>query len=144
MKVKVFTLRPDPESGAFVDPSMESFFTTTDAIDVTDHVLPGLPALLLVVRYRESGVAPRQADAPIVVEDEHRHIFEALRSWRNTRAKRDGKPAYVLFTNAQLLAIARARPSTRAAIAALPGVGEARLRDYADELLALLAAHAAG
>ena len=72
------------------------------------------------------------------MEPEHRAVFDALRKWRNERAKRDGRPPYVLFTNSQIASIARSRPDTRAALEAVPGVGEARIRDYADDLLALL------
>ena len=61
---------------------------------------------------------------------------------RNGRAKVDGRPAYVLFTNAQLAEIALQRPATRAALKALDGVGEARVRHYADEVLGLVAAAA--
>ena len=61
-----------------------------------------------------------------------------VRAGNDPRAKRDGRPPYVLFTNSQIANIARARPDTRAALEAVPGVGEARIRDYADDLLALL------
>ena len=80
-----------------------------------------------------------QATEPAIeLEPEHRAVFEALRRWRNERAKRDGRPPYVLFTNSQLVSIARTRPDTKAGLEAIPGVGEARIRDYADDLLALL------
>ncbi len=69
-----------------------------------------------------------ESEAATELEPEHRAIFEALRKWRNERAKRDGRPPYVLFTNGQLANIARARPDTKAA----------RIRDYADDLLARL------
>lgn len=100
------------------------------------------------MRYRElpGGPASRPAAEPAIeLEPEHRAVFEALRRWRNERAKRDGRPPYVLFTNSQLANIARARPDTKSALEAVPGVGEARVRDYADDLLALLrTAHDAG
>ena len=50
---------------------------------------------------------------------EHRAVFEVLRKWRNERAKRDGRPPYVLFTNSQLANLARGRPDTRAALEAV-------------------------
>ncbi len=45
----------------------------------------------------------------------------------------------MLFTNGQLAAVARGRPRTRAALAEVEGVGEARVRDYADEVIAVVA-----
>jgi superfamily II DNA helicase RecQ len=43
---------------------------------------------------------------------EHQALFNALKKWRNDCARRDGKPAYVLFTNAQLAHMAQQRPTT--------------------------------
>ena len=77
----------------------EIFF---DALDATEHwfVHDGVPTLTMVVRYREvpTGPASRRAGAiepTIELEPEHRAVFEALRKWRNERAKRDGRPPYV-------------------------------------------------
>lgn len=127
----------------FDDGPLTAFFATHDALNASEHwfVHDGVPTLTMVVRYRDVPSGPRpgaeRPDPPIEVEPEHRAVFEALRKWRNDRARRDGRPPYVLFNNSQLASIARARPDTRAALEALPGVGEGRIRDYADDLLAL-------
>ena len=147
MKMRMFTFKLDPIAGTFDDGPLTAFFAAHDALDATEHwfVHDGVPTLTMVVRYRDvpaasaSRHAPERAAEPVIeMEPEHRAVFEALRKWRNERAKRDGRPPYVLFTNSQIANIARARPDTRAALEAVPGVGEARIRDYADDLLALL------
>ena len=51
------------------------------------------------------------------------------------RAQADGVPAYVVFHDATLAAIAEERPTSRAALAAITGVGPAKLERYADEIL---------
>ena len=71
--------------------------------------------------------------------DVDKQLFEALRSWRNARAKKDGRPAYVLFTNAQLVEIATRRPGTKAALQAIDGIGDARVEGYGDDVLAVVA-----
>lgn len=38
-------------------------------------------------------------DAEQLLDPEQRLVFERLRDWRNQRARQEGKPAYVLFTN---------------------------------------------
>ena len=83
---------------------------------------------------------PERAAEPAIemAPEQHRAVFEALRKWRDERAKRDGRPRYVLFTNSQIARIVRSRPDTRAALEAGPGVGDARIRDHADDLVALL------
>jgi long-chain acyl-CoA synthetase len=67
------------------------------------------------------------------VAPEERACFEALRRWRNERARKDGKPAYVLFTNGQQLQIVRNWPNSHAALHAIDGIGEARVRDQAPD-----------
>ena len=155
MKMRMFTFKLDPVAGTFDDTALTAFFAEHDAIDATEHwfVHDGVPTLTMVVRYREAtsrgaSSSPHrrevaegrrgESEATIELEPEHRAIFEALRKWRNDRAKRDGRPPYVLFTNGQLANISRARPETKAALEGVHGVGEARIRDYADDLLALL------
>jgi len=65
--------------------------------------------------------------------------FEALKAWRLARARAEEVPAYVIFHNATLAEIAGRRPSSLAELAAVPGVGPAKLERYGDEVLAALA-----
>jgi DNA helicase-2/ATP-dependent DNA helicase PcrA len=85
---------------------------------------------------RETARAPRSPDAAPTADGP---AFEALRAWRRERARADGVPAYVVFHDATLAAIAEQRPTTRAALFAVPGVGPAKLDRYADEVLGVLA-----
>jgi ATP-dependent DNA helicase RecQ len=65
-------------------------------------------------------------------------LFDRLRSWRAARAKTDGVPAYVIFHDATLRAIADRRPIDWAALAGVSGVGPTKLERYADEVLAIV------
>ena len=69
-------------------------------------------------------------------------MFDRLRAWRQERAQADGVPAYVVFHDATLAAIAERRPRDRADLAAIPGVGPTKLERYADEVLAVVRARA--
>ncbi|MFP5347864.1 MAG: ATP-dependent DNA helicase UvrD2 [Actinomycetes bacterium] len=64
--------------------------------------------------------------------------FHALREWRSGEAAEAKVPAYVVFTDATLVALAEARPGDRAALARVPGIGPAKLERYGDAVLALL------
>jgi DNA helicase-2/ATP-dependent DNA helicase PcrA len=79
----------------------------------------------------------RCADCPSDLDEA---LFERLREWRSTRAREQSLPAYCVFTDATLTAIAEARPADRSALAAIPGVGSTKLERYADEVLALITA----
>jgi len=65
--------------------------------------------------------------------------FEPLRAWRRSRAQSDGVPAFVVFTNRALEAIASRRPGSLAELAQVPGVGERKLERYGEEVLGVLA-----
>jgi DNA helicase-2/ATP-dependent DNA helicase PcrA len=67
-------------------------------------------------------------------------LVGALKSWRLQRAKADGVPAYVIFHDRTLEAIADGRPHTRIALAAVPGIGPTKIERYGEEVLATVAA----
>ena len=64
--------------------------------------------------------------------------FDTLRAWRRQRAQTDGVPAYVVFHDATLAEIARRRPRDERELAAVAGVGPAKLERYGADLLAAL------
>jgi DNA helicase-2/ATP-dependent DNA helicase PcrA len=66
-------------------------------------------------------------------------LFERLRGWRSAQAQEQGVPAYCVFTDATMTAIAETRPASVAALSAIPGVGPAKLDRYAADVLALCA-----
>jgi ATP-dependent DNA helicase RecQ len=69
-------------------------------------------------------------------------LFDALRAWRKKEAEEQGVPAYVIFHNAALDAIAAARPRDAEDLAMVPGVGRSKLERYADAVLKLVREHA--
>jgi DNA helicase-2/ATP-dependent DNA helicase PcrA len=69
-------------------------------------------------------------------------LFERLREWRTEQARTQSVPAYVVFTDATLVALAEARPATERALLAVPGVGRTKLERYGADVLALCAGDA--
>ena len=59
-------------------------------------------------------------------------LFQSLRQVRKQIADAKGLPAYVVFGDKTLRAIARTRPTTSAALLRCPGVGEAKLDAYGE------------
>ncbi|MFP3578236.1 ATP-dependent DNA helicase UvrD2 [Arthrobacter sp. SIMBA_036] len=64
--------------------------------------------------------------------------FDALRQWRKDVAQAAEVPAYVVFTDATLTAIAEARPSSLEELAGLAGVGSSKLERYGEAVLEVL------
>ncbi len=65
-------------------------------------------------------------------------LFETLREWRLTTARAADLPAFVVFTDATLVAIAEQVPADVPALARITGVGPAKLERYGEAVLALL------
>ncbi len=65
-------------------------------------------------------------------------LFERLREWRAQVARDHGVPAYVVFHDGTLQAIARARPDSFDQLREISGVGEKKLENYGTQLLAVV------
>jgi ATP-dependent DNA helicase RecQ len=64
--------------------------------------------------------------------------FEALRALRAELAREQGVPAYVIFHDATLRAMAERDPRTRDALASITGVGASKLERYGAAVLSVL------
>lgn len=65
-------------------------------------------------------------------------LLSRLREVRLSLARKHDVPAYVIASNATLDEIARLRPTTRRALKAVHGIGDAKLDRYGSELLAVV------
>ena len=79
----------------------------------------------------------RHEDCPVPYDEK---LFERLREWRREAA--GNKPAFTVFTDATLEAIAEAKPATTADLLRISGVGRAKLDAYDEDVLALITASA--
>ncbi|WP_413801304.1 ATP-dependent DNA helicase UvrD2 [Streptomyces iranensis] len=66
-------------------------------------------------------------------------LYERLRDWRAEQAGLLGQPAYCVFTDKTLLAIAEAVPGTEPELAHISGVGRRKLDRFGADVLALCA-----
>lgn len=83
----------------------------------------------------------RKAAASDAVADGDRDLFEALRAWRAGVAKEQGVPAYIVFGDATLRALAEQRPASIAALDGITGIGAKKREAYGEGVLAVIAAH---
>ena len=145
MRARVVTLPLNPVSGCFDDAPLVEVMESHDVQSMSEHLIEfeGRPAMVFVLRIREADLPTRphsrgRSRPQDELLPEERGLFETLRSWRNERAKQDGRPAYVLFTNAQLAEIATTRPSSMAELHKIEGVGDARIQGYREEILGVV------
>jgi ATP-dependent DNA helicase RecQ len=81
--------------------------------------------------------ARRSASATPHIDDDP--LFEKLRAWRAEAAREHGVPAYVIFHDATLRAIAELRPSSIFDLRGVSGVGAKKLEAYGEALLEVVA-----
>ncbi|REC57862.1 DNA helicase RecQ [Rhodosalinus sediminis] len=118
-------LRPDPERHG--------------ALRVTEAAHPVLKGEARVDLRRDT-VTRTQAPAPkALVSEEDAPLLAALKAKRRTLAEAAGVPAYIVFNDRTLIAMAEARPATLDAMAAIPGVGAKKLETYGQAFLEVIA-----
>ncbi|MFF3338799.1 ATP-dependent DNA helicase UvrD2 [Streptomyces flavidovirens] len=66
-------------------------------------------------------------------------LYERLRDWRAGQARELGQPAYCVFTDKTLMAIAEAAPGEAGELAVIAGVGARKLERFGADVLALCA-----
>lgn len=65
-------------------------------------------------------------------------VEEALRAWRLTEARRRSVPAFRIFTDQALRAIAEIRPASAAELLAIPGIGISTVEKYGRQIYRIL------
>ena len=89
-------------------------------------------ATLLAGADRKLGRCP---DCPSDLDEE---LFERLQAWRARTAAELKVPAYVVFTDATLVALAERRPAAPAELLAIAGIGPRKLGQYGAAVFALV------
>jgi DNA helicase-2/ATP-dependent DNA helicase PcrA len=64
-------------------------------------------------------------------------LYERLRDWRAEQAEQLGQPAYCVFTDKTLMAIAEAVPADGNELTRIPGVGRRKLDRFGADVLAI-------
>jgi len=65
-------------------------------------------------------------------------LLAELKEWRLRISKEMSVPAYVVFTDNTLIAIAETLPTDDAALVAIPGIGARKLEQYGPDVLAMV------
>lgn len=68
-------------------------------------------------------------------------LLDALREWRATTAARSSVPAFVVFTDVTLQALAEVAPTDRTQLLRIPGVGTTKADRYGAAVLEVIADH---
>ena len=83
-------------------------------------------------------VLGRHEECPSDMDDA---VFEGLREWRSAMAREHEVPAYIIFTDATLIAIAEAMPRTVSELLDISGVGPVKVQRFGEDLLSVIAGY---
>ncbi|MBN8424513.1 DNA helicase RecQ [Microbacterium esteraromaticum] len=90
---------------------------------------------------RTTATRQRKASAADALAEGDRGLFEALRAWRAETAREQGVPAYIVFGDATLRALAEHRPTTTGQLDGISGIGAKKKEAYGDAVIAVIAEH---
>ena len=90
-------------------------------------------------RSARSGSSRSGRSAPDELDPANAELFESLRAWRKQKAKEADVPAYVIFNDSTLVALATARPSTRAQLLRVSGLGAVKAQRFGEDVLRIVA-----
>ncbi|MGC4939190.1 ATP-dependent DNA helicase UvrD2 [Kribbella sp. DT2] len=76
----------------------------------------------------------RCEDCPSTMDQQ---LYDALLAWRAERAAEESVPAFVIFTDATLTAIAEARPTDERELLRIPGIGRTKLTKYGEPVIVI-------
>ncbi len=139
---------PHTDEAGFDFGPLDDFCQTHDVKGWVNHfyISGGQPHLAVILEYQiiiSSGVRATQKhsrqDHRSSLAAKSRPFFDRLRDWRSLRARQDGVPVYVVFTNKELASIAENGPQTKTDLLAIEGIGKAKAEKYAEDVFAVLA-----
>ena len=122
-------------TGAHPSPFVAELTTEPSAARVVSSHRPE-PAAARVRSSSASSSSSATGDPGADLDAAGQQRFAALRDLRNEL--RDGKPAYVVFDNKTLVAIARQAPTTLRDLGRIAGIGPAKLERYGDAVITLM------
>ncbi len=91
-----------------------------------------------VDRQRVAAVTNGTDSAAMAAGPENEEVFQALRTWRMEVARAHAVPAYTVFHDSTLHAVATVLPQTLLELRGISGIGATKLERYGGQLLALI------
>ena len=97
-----------------------------------------LPRARVRKEARAASSAGKTAGIAAALDSDAQQRFAALKAWRAAVAREHNLPAYIVFHDAALAAMAIQQPTTLDELGSISGVGAKKLEAYGREILRLL------
>jgi ATP-dependent DNA helicase RecQ len=99
---------------------------------------PDAPRKAKVLGGKDAKPKTKTPETLAALDSAAQNRFAALKAWRAEVAREHALPAYVIFHDATLLAMATAAPQSLAELSGISGLGAKKLEAYGEEVLRLL------
>jgi superfamily II DNA helicase RecQ len=146
MKIKIFTLKFDNEKECFDDSHLCEFLAGKEVIGFREIYFEkgGESYWNILIHWKSTMDKDEKKFISPSVAEEDIALFEGLKQWRNNKGKALGLTPFLIMTNAELSKIASQRPATLHALGEIHGIGEKKLENYGQEILAIVAKYPKG
>ena len=89
-------------------------------------------------RPKATSKRPARPDGPTTLDADQERLFERLREWRLTEARKRGVPAFRILSDRVLAAICRARPADEEELLDISGIGPHTTRKFGRGILGVV------
>ena len=83
-------------------------------------------------------LAPKAQKIEVGSDIKHPALYVKLRTWRRAKAEEYNVVVYNIFSQKALLGLANKMPTTKAELAAIPGIGKVIIQKYGADIIALI------
>jgi ATP-dependent DNA helicase RecQ len=120
-------------------------YDTLEITDLGQKLLAGqitpILAKPLIAEKKQAITAKQKSKKALDFAGVDEDLFELLRAKRAELAHKQGVPAYIIFGDKSLKDMATNKPTTHAAFSEIFGVGEHKLKTYADHFISVIKGH---
>lgn len=137
MQVKIFTLPFDGVNEGFPDELVEQFCLNKKVLRIETHFFrqEGKPYWSVAVHYEQMLAA---AEKPRELDDTQKLLFQRLREWRKGVSDQEGRPAYLIATNKQLVQVIQLKCQTLESFKVVKGFGKHHVKAYGKQITELI------
>ncbi|RRQ46401.1 HRDC domain-containing protein [Chryseobacterium sp. SC28] len=143
MKVKVFQIRLYEQFLASDQAEINDFISKYDVVNTNSKVIEdGMNYWSVLIFYQDRPTKSKSDKQTLNSEEElspeEMIIYKKLKEWRVEKANEAGSPAYTVFHNTHLMAIAKHKPSNLEDLENINGLGSSKIARYGSEILEVL------
>lgn len=148
MLLRIFTLSFDFSKERFDTSEFDQFAEGKNLLEVKEHFFTkqDKPFVCLLVKYlpqeeikkNKSAGEKKDGDSSLDLQGQDMDLFNELRKWRAKVCKDEGVPPYIILNNKQLVQIVMSKPTTKASLDSVDGIGKIKIDKYASSILEIV------